>query len=174
MKRFLNARDSSKFSRSQKTAKRCGGENFSSSFLPINRPLRLRSIRQQTNRRILVQSNQAHLIESPPLSSNAHLHFSPQIKNFYTTLSDMLSHLEVEKHNKSDDLWVIVDGNAYDLTDVSSLNFSACRWIARRLTRFVDVVRTRTSWYAYPFRFSYRSRNFAGQFRCLLRKLNLD
>ncbi|GAA5857273.1 hypothetical protein JCM5353_003596 [Sporobolomyces roseus] len=29
----------------------------------------------------------------------------------------MLSHLEVEKHNKSDDLWVIVDGNAYDLTE---------------------------------------------------------
>lgn len=32
----------------------------------------------------------------------------------------MLSHLEVEKHNKSDDLWVIVEGNAYDLTEVST------------------------------------------------------
>ncbi|GAA5850055.1 hypothetical protein JCM8547_000998 [Rhodosporidiobolus lusitaniae] len=30
----------------------------------------------------------------------------------------MLHHTEVAKHNKTDDLWVIVNGNAYDLTDV--------------------------------------------------------
>jgi len=53
-----------------------------------------------------------------------HLHFPlKRKKTIESTRSDMLSHLEVEKHNKSDDLWVIVDGNAYDLTDVSTLRF---------------------------------------------------
>lgn len=30
----------------------------------------------------------------------------------------MLHHSDVQKHNKAEDLWVIVNGNAYDLTDV--------------------------------------------------------
>jgi hypothetical protein len=30
----------------------------------------------------------------------------------------MLHHSEVAKHNKAGDLWVIVNGNAYDLSDV--------------------------------------------------------
>ncbi|GAA5821369.1 hypothetical protein JCM10212_003798, partial [Sporobolomyces blumeae] len=29
----------------------------------------------------------------------------------------MINHTEVAKHNKAEDLWVIVHGNAYDLTE---------------------------------------------------------
>lgn len=31
----------------------------------------------------------------------------------------MLHHSDVEKHNNAESLWVIVNGNAYDLTEVS-------------------------------------------------------
>lgn len=33
----------------------------------------------------------------------------------------LLQYEEVQQHNKKDDLWVIVQGNAYDLTEVRAL-----------------------------------------------------
>ena len=31
---------------------------------------------------------------------------------------------EVEKHNKVDDLWVVIDGKVWDMTEVSQLTHS--------------------------------------------------
>ena len=55
-----------------------------------------------------------------------HLHFSTKLRSLSSHLSPtiikMLHHSEVAKHNTPEDLWLIVSGNAYDLTEVRYLS----------------------------------------------------
>jgi hypothetical protein len=94
-----------------------------SSCLAISAPFRSSENRGVGEKRVGFSQQRCFLspLKLSPSTSTATLYNPTYLLpvRAHSTPLKMLHHSEVAKHNKAGDLWVIVNGNAYDLSDVS-------------------------------------------------------